>query len=106
MKDEEKGRKHYLFYSDANNVYAYDPVLNTSVVTLVTGLISIRDIVVDLRKKWLFVNDFNATSGVGTVHRYTLVTNFTNILKPTLSINSTLTTVVYTGKEVTGISVD
>ena len=87
-----------MFYSDATNVYAYDPVLSTSVITLVSGLISIRDIVVDHKKKWLFVNDYNSTSGVGTVHRYTLVTNFTNILKPVLSLNATLNKVVYTGK--------
>jgi hypothetical protein len=51
LEDEEKGKKHFLFYADSSNVYTYDPVVNSTIVTLVSGLSNVKNIAVDEKRK-------------------------------------------------------
>ena len=51
------------------------------------------------------MSELNA--GVATVKQYLLVVNFTDALKPVVGLNTTVAAaIVYTGKEITGLSID
>lgn len=105
LEDEEKGKKHFLFYSDSSKVYTYNPAVNSSVVTLVSGLKNVQNIAVDEKRKYLFVSELD--NGVATVKKYEMYVNFTDALKPVIGVNASIAVVtVYTGKDVTGLSID
>lgn len=93
-----------MFLANSSTVFAWDPVLNTSLNALITNQKSISAIALDYARLYLYVSDYDGSAA--TVNRYQLVTNYSDATNPKVSVNSSLTKQIYKGKNVNGLEVD
>lgn len=76
VKSEEEGKLNFFILANKNNIYAYDPVLESEAFAIVEGLKSIQCMAVDKSRNYLYVADFD--QGRSLVIRYSLEKNLTN----------------------------
>jgi len=57
VKTVEEGKFAFFLVSDKTNVYAYDPITNMKLQTVVSDLVNIADIAIDKERDYLFVAD-------------------------------------------------
>lgn len=71
-QDEEVGLFHFMIVAGDKGVYSYDPVCNTTMIPIITGLKNPTSVVVDPENKFLFVSDVDAGTNKSYVYRYSL----------------------------------
>jgi hypothetical protein len=58
-EEEESGTKHFVFLGNATHVFTYDPVINSTLQTLVSVNTSINAMAVDYSRLYLFTAEYD-----------------------------------------------
>ena len=87
-------------------IYAYDPVVNSTMQVVIDGLSEVQAIAVDTAIHKLYVADYDSQAKSGYVFEYQYSANLTIPSQPVLSVNFTSAKTIYTGGKVVSIKVD
>ena len=71
-----------MVFADETSIYVFDPVINSTIKTLVHGLTNPSSLAVDPKRKYIFVSDNDLDGNTGQVIRYLIKVNVTNATHP------------------------
>jgi hypothetical protein len=104
-KSEAKGTSHFVLAGDKHgNIVAYDPVMNTDVIPLLSTGNEIQAIASD--SSFLFVSSFDDQTGKSYIDQYPYFLNTTLKSSPDFRVNSAEMKTIYEGFNITSMTVD